>query len=788
MKPLHRKLVRDLWSIVGQVVSIAMVIACGVAIFVGMRITRESLEKTRDSYYARSLYSQIFAHLERAPKSLEEALLRIPGIDRLETRIAVDVTLNVRGLREPAIGRFISVPDHDGPKLNRLHMREGRLPDPTREGEVVVSEGFALQHHVRPGATVRAVINGRLRQLKVVGIALSAEYIFQIRPGEAVPDEKRYGIFWIAENQIAASFEMEGSFNDVVATLSHGATERQVIERLDDLLGPYGGLGTHGRHDEISHRLLTEEIRQLSNQSRIVPTLFLLVSAILLNLILSRLIALQREQIAALRAFGYTQNEVLRHYLEFVTLIVLLGVIPGTIFGVWIAKKLTQLYTKFYHFPFLELHIDPMIPVKAFLISIASGIAGAMNILYRASRLPPAQAMRPEAPESYQPTWVERLGLEEFLSMASRMVLRNIERRPFRAFFTCLGIAMSVGILVVGGFMVDAIDLIITREYTACHREDVNVTFLRPSAPAALFAVKNLPGVLRAEPYRTVAVRARYGARERLGVIHGILPESEMLRPANDLGVARNFVPPEGLLISRALGDLLGAREGDELEIEVLVGKRGAYRLRIGGMINDLQGFWMYMDLGSLQSILGEGGRISGALLQIDSNRRDDLYDQLKDTPLVATVAIKAATVESFRATIAENLLILRTVNIFFAGVMAIGVAYSVARISLSERSRELATLRVLGFTRTEISVVLLGELTVIILTSLPAGMLLGYVFTAILVANLDTEILRIPLAIQPRTYGFAVAVVLVASFVSGLVVRRLLDRLDLIAVLKERD
>jgi putative ABC transport system permease protein len=787
MSSLDRKLLRDLWQMKGQALAIGLVLACGVATFVMALSAMAALSDTQAHFYDRCRFADVFAGLKRAPNSVGPRLAEIPGVARVQTRIEAEVTLDVPGLAEPAVGRLVSVPDRPHPGLNELYLRAGRTVEFGRPGEALVSEAFALAHGLGPGDRVRAVINGRRQQLKIVGVALSPEYVYQIRPGDIFPDDKRFGIFWMGYTELAVAFDMEGGFNSVSLTLAAGAPELEVIRRLDRVLAPYGGVGAYGRADQVSNRFLSDEIRQLRANAVIVPGIFLGVSAFLLNVVLSRLVGTQREQIAALKAFGYTHWEVGLHYLKLVLALVVFGALVGTAVGYRLALLMTEMYAQFYRFPEYEFTFDPGVVALALTVSAAASVAGALGAVRKAVRLPPAEALRPEPPATYRPTVLERWGLQRLFSQAARMVLRNLERQPVKALLSVGAIALAVAILVVGSFTEDAIDYMMDYQFVAAQRQDVMVTLVEPASARALGTFSNLPGVLRAEPFRSVPVRLRRGHRERRVGVMGLARPDGLFRVIDSEERAVPL-PPEGLLVSAKLAELLGASVGDAVTVEVMEGERPVREAPVAGLVHDYTGTSAYMSLSALNRLLREGGSVSGAFLTVDPARADVLYRKLKATPAVAGVSVKRAMLRSFWETIAQNLLVMRTFNVTFACVIAFGVVYNNARISLAERSRELATLRVIGFSRAEISAILLGELGVLTLVAIPAGLALGYGLAALASWALDTEMYRIPLVVHPATFGLAAAVVLAATVASGLIVRRRLDHLDLVAVLKTKE
>lgn len=787
MRALDRKLVRDLWDIKEQALAIALVMACGMGTFLMAVNTLFSLQIAKETYYDHARLADVFASLKRAPATLVERIREIPGVARVETRVVKDVTLDVAGLDEPAVGRILSIPEGREPVMNAVHLRRGRFIEPGRGEEVLVSEGFAKAHGFVPGERLQAVINGKKKELEIVGIALSPEYIFQIRPGDIFPDELRFGILWMGRRQLEAAFDMEGAFNDVNIGLMPMASEKEVIRQLDRLLAPYGGLGAYGRADQVSNRLITDEIKQLWTWAVIAPSIFLSVAAFLLNVILTRIIRTQREQIAALKAFGYDNVDVGVHYVKMVLVVVVVATAIGSVVGYMLGTFLTNMYGTLYRFPNLTFRFGADSIAIASLVSFVAAVAGTLGAVWQAVRLPPAEAMRPEPPASYHATFVERLGLQRFLSTGARMVLRNLGRQPIKSALATLGVAMAISVMIVGSFSADALDYIVDVQFFYAQRQELHVTFVEPRPMQALFELANLPGVIDSEPFRAVPVRLRHRNHERRVGLLGLDSQPRLQRVVNE-EIEPVGLPEHGIVLAEKLGRLLDVRVGELVTVEVLEGNRGVHQVPVTLLVAEFIGANAYMNRQALNRLLKEGASISGGYLTADSREVGKLYRQLKNTPGVASVTIRKAAIRSFMDTVAENMLRIRTINICFAGVIAFGVVYNTARIALAERGRELASLRVLGFTRQEISAILLGELAAITLAALPLGVGMGYAFAAFLCWSMDTDLVRIPLVIDNDTSGAAVLVVLVAAAVSGLVVRRKLDELDLVAVLKTRE
>ena len=788
MRALDRKLLRDLRHMRGQVIAVATVVACGVASFVAVRSAYDSLLLTQEEYYRRYRFADVFVSVKRAPEWLARRIAAIPGVAQVETRIVADITLAVPGLGEPATGRIVSIPAGSEPALNRLHLAAGRSLEPGRADEVLVSQAFAEANGLAPGDTLSAILNGRWQRLRIVGIALSPEYVYEIGGSSNLfPDNRRFGVLWMDRAAAAAAFDLEGAFNDVALALAPGASKPDVIRRLDLLLDRYGGLGAYGRDEQVSHRFLSEELEQGRASSVIVPPVFLGVAAFLLHIVLTRLVGTQRDQIAVLKAFGYRDATIGIHYLELALVAVAGGALAGTVLGVWAGRSLMRVYAFYYHFPLLEYVARPAVVAAAIAVTGGAAALGAFSAVRSVVRLPPAQAMQPEAPPRFRRVGLERLGLVRAASPMTRMTLRSLARRPLRAFISAFGIGLAVAILVLGRFFFDAVDLMADLHFHIAQRQDVTVMFQSPRPGRVRHELARMPGVLRVEPFRAVPVRLRNGYRSQRTQLLGYEPDAELVRVVGrDLDVIT--LPPAGIVLTTQLADMLAVRPGDVLTVEVLEARRPVRRVDVAATVDELIGVSAYMRLPALNALLREQDAVSGAYLAVDPARGRELNERLKQLPAVAGVGIRAAALQGFEQTLAESLGIVTTVLVLFASAIAFAIVYNNARIALSERGRELATLRVLGFTRREVSRTLLGEQALLTIAALPLGFALGHLSAMLVVQAVASDLFRIPVVVSTATYVFAAGVTIAAATVSGIIVRRRVQHLDLVAVLKARE
>ncbi|MCA1366195.1 FtsX-like permease family protein [Bradyrhizobium sp. BRP14] len=787
MSSLDRKLVRELWRLKAQVLAIALVIASGTALLIMALTTIEALEETTAAYYERTRFADVFAQAKRAPEHLGRDIADIPGVRLAETRIVEGAILDMPGFAEPVVAQLLSLPERGPELLNALVIRSGRLTDPTRPDEVVVSEPFAEAHELKPGDSFNAVLRGRKRTLQVVGTALSPEFVYAIAPGGLMPDDERFGILWMGHDALAAAFDLKASFNSITLSLLPGADEKDVIRRLDGLLAPFGGIGAYGRADQTSNWFLESEIAQQKNMSRIMPTIFLAVAAFLTNMVMARLIETQRREIGLLKAFGYSNLPIGWHYAKMVLVIGTIGILIGSLLGAWLGHWNTELYTKFYRFPFLLYRPGPAGFVIAGAISLGAALAGSLAAVRRAVRLPPAEAMLPPSPPTYRRTWASRTALAGALDEPSRMIVRRVVRWPVRAFLASLGLAMSIAVLIMALQWVDAIDSLADTVFERGQHQDATVAFndLQPIHTVGDF--ERLPGVLAAEPYRHASARISHGHLvERQGIIG--VPPGAILSPVFDVERGRIDVPPGGLMLSRKLAELLHVSAGDTVGIELLEGRQARLSLPVAQVFETYLGTPAYMEMGALNRIAGDGRVVSGLHILVDSPSRASLLAKLKDIPNVAAVLFRQAAIDTFYKTMGETIFIFIGFFVAFSMTLSVGVTYNSIRIALSERARELATLRVLGFSRWEISYILLGEVGILTWVAIPLGAAIGYGLAWYMTSAFETELYRVPLVLRDATYGKAALIALAATLVCAAVVRRRLDRLDLIAVLKTRE
>lgn len=784
---LDRKLLRDITGMKGQIIAASLVMACGVALMIVSKSIILSLESTRDAYFQQFRMPDVFGGLKSAPLAMKERLTGIPGVVSVDLRVIKGAVLDMPGVQEPVRARLVSLSDEREQNLNQIFLRRGRLPRVGEQRAAVVSEAFALAHGLQIEDRLTVIINGQRDHLDICGIGLSPEFVFEAPPGQTLPDSRHYGVFWMRYEAIAVAYNIDGVFNDFCMDLSPGTPPEQVIEEVDRLLLAYGAYGAYARKDHSSSRRLGDELRIVQALSMAYPAVFLCVAAFMVNSVLMRLVRLQREQIAQLKALGYSSVQVGRHYLNYALVIVTIGSVIGILATWQLGGWMLQNYTLLFHFPDLSFQMDRGALVSSLSISLAAAVLGVAGAVWFAVKLSPAEAMRPEPPADFKPSLLERLGLTRGTSLVFRMALRNIERRPMQAGFTTVGLALATGLLVLPGGLADSVDYLLTYQWNDHYRQDVMISMRNPSTIKARYDLGHLPGVIQIEPYRGFLGRMNNGHRSRMVYVLGISKDSHLIQPRDVMGRPLEM-PREGLVISRKLGEVLGLKLGDKVHLQALEGHCEVRQVGVRGFMSDFYGLAVYMDIGALQRHLRESDTMTGALASIDKGHWDDFMNAVKSQPQVDFATAKKDQLAAFRASTGQSIGLLRDLFLWMAVIVAFGVVYNSARIALSERGRDLATLRVIGLTVYEIISVLLVELSILVLAALPTGLLFGHWVARFVIAAVSTETVRLPPHINPSTYASSVLVVLAATCASFTLVSLMLRKLDMVSVLKARD
>ncbi|WP_417621996.1 ABC transporter permease [Parasphingorhabdus sp.] len=784
---LDHKLLRDIWRLRTQALAIALVIAAGVGMVVMSVGMIRSLEASRDAYYDRYRFADVIGSAKRFPANLVDDIRNIPGVSIVEGRLTAGATLDIPGIAEPITARVHSLPPSGMPKVNALVLRSGRMPDPTRPEEVIASEKFSEGARIALGDSVEAVLYGKKQRLRVVGTALSPEYIYALGPGQIFPDNRRFGVLWMGEEHLAAALNSTNAYNETLIRLERGAQTGKVIDRLDILLEPYGGTGAIPRSEQLSERFLSNELQQLQSMTAILPPIFLGVAAFLINIVLTRLVESEREIIGLLTAFGYRNRKIVWHYVKLALILSLPGLLLGLFVGTWMGRGLAGLYQQFFVFPFLTYRAGADIILAACLITVGVVILGAAQTVNRIGRLTAAEAMRPPVPPNYSGGFARLLARFKRLDEPTRIILRGIIRRPLRSMLGSLGVGAALGLYITSAGSTDNVGVMIDLLFNQANRSDMNIVFAEPRDERAIFELQRIPGVLRVEPVRYVPARLSSGPRSRSESLTGMRPGGDLNRLIDmDDGILSP--PVRGVMISYGLANELDLQPGDPIHVQVTDGKRPGLTLPVARILRSPVASPAYVDFDLIGPLLQETPLSSGAFISVDPAQTEAVYRRLKDMPVVAGFSQRKAALRGIEESIGETMGIVQVFNTAFSALIVFGVVYNNARINLAERSRDLVSLRVLGYRRSEVSYILLGELALLVIAGLPLGVMFGYYLSKNLTESIGGDLFIIPFGLSAGTVAFAILVVLVTAAISAFFVRSRLDRLNLVNVLKTRE
>ena len=784
---LDRKLLRDIWRLRSQAFAISLVIAAGIGMVVMSFGMIRSLEATRDAYYDRYRFADIFASARRFPERLIDDVQSLDGVSIAEGRLTSGATLDIPGIAEPITTRIHSLPRAGMPRVNALVLRSGRRPNPARSDEVLASEKFADAARIGLGDTIEALLYGKKQRLRVVGTVLSPEYVYAIGPGQIFPDNRRFGVLWMGEEHLAAALDSTNAYNELLIRLERGAVGQDVIRRVDNMLERYGGRGAIPRSDQISDRFLENELAQLGQITAILPPIFLGVAAFLINMVLSRLVESEREILGLLAAFGYRSRVIMWHYAKLAMVLSLPGLVLGLMLGSWMGRGLAGIYQEFFVFPFLTYRAGSDVLLISCLITIIVVLMGAAQTVRRIGKLKAAEAMRPPVPPNYSGGIAQLIGKFKRLDEPTRIILRGLVRRPLRSILGSLGVAAALGLYVTSAGSMDNVGMMTDLLFNQANRADVNVSFAEPRDERVLFELERLPGVMRVEPVRYITATLSAGHRSRSESLTGVKPYGDLNRLVDiDHGLVQP--PVKGLMLSTVLSKQLAVEPGDQVEVEITEGRRPRLALPVRRILKSPIGNPAYVDFDSLRPIMRETPLTSGAYLSVDPDKTDELYRKLKAMPQVAGFSQRAAALNGIDETVGETMGIVTLFNTAFSALIVFGVVYNNARISLAERARDLVSLRVLGYRRQEVSYILLGELALIVIAGLPFGSLFGYYLSKYLAASMSGDLFVMPFSLSVGTVALAILLVLATAALSALFVGSRLHRLDLVSVLKTRE
>lgn len=788
MSVLNKKLWRDLWQSKGQVLAVTAVIACGIAVYVAFLSSYRNLVLSRDSYYSAYRFHDFSIQMEKAPETAVFKIKELAGVRNARGRIVKDVPLTVTNQGENKIARLISLPLMSQGIIDGLHLVRGRLLQDSAGDECVVNDKFFEANQLKMGDRIQVTANGRRQSLKIVGTAQSPEYIYTIRNvQEMVPNPNKFGIIWVQQEWAESQLNLRGAINEIVGEVYDSEQLNTLLDQAKELLKPYGIYARVKRENQLSHWYLKSEIDGLAVSATITPAIFLLMAALILVILLSRMVRREQTQIGLLKAYGYSNTQISMHYVKFASILGIIGGLIGEGVGQWMGRGMIQLYIQFYTIPILRYQFYPDLLGNAILISTGCALFSALLVVRSVVNISPATAMRDSPPRTAHKTLLEKIpALWNHVSFTNKIILRNIGRYPMRSGFTVLGVMLSTSIVMMGYFSGDAMNYMLEHQFEKVQREDVRVTFYREQGQNAWLEALRWPGVRRAEPLLMYPFEIKTAWKKKELLITG-LPAQGRLFYLLDEDNHHVQLKTRGLTLMKINADELKLRAGDKVTIKPLIRLEKEHEVVIEQVVQQYVGAGAYMRHDALSRLLGESLAINALLLKLDGPLAV-LNAYLKEIPLVASVEVKQDALDNFNKTIGESMGISMFFLTLFAGVIAIAVIYNSTAINITERSREMASLRVLGYTTAEVGRIIFNENLFLSLLGLAIGLPFGHLMCKSMTAAYTTEVFRFPFYISSQTYWISGLTILGYVVITNVLSRKRIATLDMVEALKSRE
>jgi len=792
MAALHRKLGRDLRRSVGVLLTIVAIIAVGTGSFIGFGSAKRILTASQAAYYREYRFADFWVDVKKAPLSAIERIADLPGIAAIETRIAFDVIVDLPGVVEPLTGRLLSAPERGFERtINGICLIQGSGFSTDRNEEVILSEAFAQAHGLEPGDRIELILNRKRESFVIVGTAISPEYVYMVRgQGDFVPDPEHFGILYIKEDYARDVLDFQDACNQVVGRLVPGAEAdvEVLLARIDQMLDPYGVLSSTPRARQASHRFLSDEIEGLTITAAFMPAIFLLVAALVLNVLMSRLAERQRAIVGTLKALGYSDRAVLVHFLSFGVVVGLAGGLAGDGLGELTSKGLVEMYKSFFQFPRFVYRAYPDLLLIGMAISVCFAVAGTAKGAWSVLRLQPAEAMRQRPPERGGAIFLERFTLlwRQF-GFRTHIALRSLVRNRIRTASAIISSALSTAIILTSLCMWDSMKFLVAFQFDRVLHSDVDIGMRDEKSVAALFEGRDLPGVDYAEPALGLRCDLRHGRHARRLSITGFEPGHRLTTPVQS-NLQPVEIPPDGLVMTNKLAEILGAKVGDRLSLTPVRGRRETVPVRLASTVDGFLGLECYADLRYLSRIVGEDQAVNSVQLAVNPVGRDDLFRSIKELPNAQGINVVENARKSIESTFVATMLAMIGMIVIFAGVIAFGSTLNNSLVEIGDRLRDVSTFRVLGYGPGQIAGIFFRQNLITFLLGLVLAFPIGYWMMVGLASAYDSELFRMPVIIHTGTVLWTAAIALGFVLIVQWFVYRRIKKLDWLEGIKVKE
>ena len=783
MPVLHKKIRRDIRQSLGVLLTVIAIIAVGAGSFIALRSAQRILETSKFAYYRNYHFGDFWIDLKKAPLPAVEKIADLPGVARVEPRIVFDVILDLPHVTQPLTGRLVSAPtDGFEDTINGICLVRGSGFSDDREEEIIISEAFAQAHKLDPGDRIGLILNRKQQSFIIAGTAISPEYVYMVRGGgDITPDPEHFGVLYAKRAYVEEILDFKDACNQITGLLApdfRGNTD-ELLDRMERILEPYGVFSAIPRSLQASNRFLSDEINGLAATAAILPTIFLLVAALVLNILMNRLAERQRTVIGTLKALGYSNRQVLVHFLTFGIAIGIVGGLAGIGVGISMASGMIELYKTFFQFPNFVFNVYPDLLLIGTSISLLFAVGGTAKGVWSVLKLHPAEAMRQKPPERGGAIFLEKIPyLWRRLSFRSHMALRSLFRHPPRTLTGVIASALSSAIIFLTLVMYDSTYFLVDFQFTHIAHSDADISMRDERNLQALLEARSLPGVDYAEPTLAVVCDLQHQWRSRRISIVGLSENHRLITP-----MQKNLdpieIPDEGLVMSQKLAEILGVTVGDQLRLTPVRGRRNEIQVTLAGISDSYFGLDCYADQQYLSRLVGEAAAVNSVQLTVDKSKTDRLYRKIKTLPNAQGLTVRADALHNIEKTLTETLSSTLGISFLFAGIIAFGSMLNGSMIEIGDRLREISTFRVLGYSSSKISGIFLRQNLTIYVLGLILAFPLGYGLSLLSAQAYNTELFRMPIVVRPTSIIFTIILTLFFVLFAQFFVYRTIGRLD---------
>ncbi|SHK12211.1 ABC transporter permease [Paramaledivibacter caminithermalis] len=781
MKKLNLRLIRLIKKSYGQAIAVITVIAIGLLVYTAMKMAALNLENTLNEYYDLTNFADIYVQVVKIPGNEVKDLENKYGITNAQGRVVSDVPLKVEDEEEKVTIRIISIPNNDE-RINNIYLIEGDGIK-NKNKDVLVVEQFAKARNIAIGDTLSVQMNGKLYNLNVAGIVSSPEYIYLMENEQTlIPMPGKFGVVFVADELARQSFGFGSSYNEIVIKVKDENEIDKIEDKLEKVLKKYGVKRIIVRDNQLSNRMISEEINQLKNMAKVVPVIFLGVAALIIAVMISRMVKKDRVPIGVMKALGYKNIDIVLHYIKYSLVIGILGAIIGTNLGMLLAGAMTKMYLQYFNIPILKINYYYRYIMSAILLAsifcITAGLWGGKRVL----KILPAESMRPEAPRSGKRILIERIKIIwSNLSFSWKMVMRNIFRNKKRFMFILVGISLSFAMLFLTFYQFNTALFMFENHYGDFQRMDYNINFSKPMNQRVIKDLKHLVNIDSIEPKVEFPFEIKNGWKSKVVNIIGIKRDTIFYKFENLNDEIINL-PDEGIVLSENLAKFLDVSKGDTITINSFIPHRDDIHIIIKDVIKQSLGINAYMDIDQMQFKLLDKELITGAYIDSNDAVKKKLSN-LKNLTSIQSLQDLQNIFKQFLSLTISSISIL----VIFSGILGFAVVYNSTIMGISERRLELSSLRVMGFSRKEIFWMIVKENLIMTIFGIIVGIPIGLSFVKGVEKAFSNELYTLRGDISFSIFLFSILLTVFFVVAAQLFTLKKIYKLDFMEALKSR-